>query len=245
MTKKKEEHIIDKPTKKEIKTLLKKADKVFKNPEKKKTPKQPDKLDLILSNLKNFENRLNTDHDRLDRIENLLSKRDTDEQKKQIKSTPELTPEEKLAQAQEAQKKVAGQEQPGQAQGQPTPEEAAQAALQLQRDIATAQGQQDQGKQPGQALTPQNAWLLERVADAAKVIVPAVLQSKNNTGNPLKGFFEQLKIYQSVENTVLSGFFNFMKMLPGNQREAAISGIMTSQKVPTMISLPHKSEIIE
>jgi len=36
-----------------------------------------------------------------------------------------------------------------------------------------------------------------------------------------------------------------MKMLPGSQREAAMTGIMTSPPVPTMTNLPPKSEMIK
>lgn len=249
------------PSDKEIKDLLKKAKKgseskvdksderiIDKSVSKVDKAKTPDKVDLILSKLENFENRLTTDHQRLDRIENLLSKQDTDEQKKQ------LTPEEKLAQAQAEQGKAQGKQgQPGQ-----TPEDkAAQAALQFQQDVAQAQaaqtqaqqqgqGQgQGQGQKTGQVLTPQSAWLLERAADAAKVIIPAILQSKGNSGNPLSQFFDQLKVYQGIESTILGGFFNFMKMLPSGQREGVVSGVMASKLTPTMTDLPSKSEIIK
>ncbi|MBA7612923.1 hypothetical protein ES703_20164 [subsurface metagenome] len=253
---KEEERIIDKPTKEEVKDLIKRAEKMAKNPDdKKKTPasKKPvHKIDLVLTKLGAMENTLSKYTKKTDTIETLLSNKDSQEQKAQTK----LSSEEELAKIQAEQDKAQGKQQPGQqpgqAQGQQTPEQKVIGATQqFQQDVSQAQAAQTEAQkagqqpQPGQVLTPQGAWLLERAADAAKVIVPAILQSKGNTGTPLKAFFDQLKIYQSIENTIMGGFFNFMKNLSPQQRQATMDNIATSAPTPTMTNLPLKSEMIK
>lgn len=244
--KKSEERIRDKPTKKEVKQVLARAEKKQKE----------EKLDLVLSKLGTMENTLSKYVQKTDKIENILTAKDTEQQKKQTK----LSSEEELAkiQAEQDKEKATGQQQPGQqpgqAQGKLTPEEqrAIGATSQLQQDIATAKAaqeraqQQGQQPQPGQVLTPQGAWLLERASHAAEVILPAFFQSKgSNTGTPLKAFFDQLKIYQSIESTIMGGFFNFMKNLSPQQRQVTMDNIATSAPTPTMTNLPPKSELIK
>ncbi|MBA7500344.1 MAG: hypothetical protein GH144_01175 [Clostridia bacterium] len=256
---KKEERIIDKPTKKQVKDLIKRAEEMAKNPDKKKTPasKKPvHKIDLVLTKLGAMEKTLTKYTKKTDTIEILLSNKDSQEQKAQTK----LSSEEELAKIQAEQDKEKAQgkqqpgQQPGQAQGKLTPEEqkVIGATQQFQQDIGTAQAAQTEAQkagqqpQPGQVLTPQGAWLLERASHAAEIILPAFFQSKgSNTGTPLKAFFDQLKIYQSIESTIMGGFFNFMKNLSPQQRQVTMDNIATSAPTPTMTNLPPKSEFIQ
>ena len=137
--------------------------------------------------------------------------------------------------------------------GQQTPEERVIGATkQFQQDIATGQAaqtqaqQQGQQPQPGQVLTPQGAWLLERASHAAEIILPAFFQSKgSSSGSSLDGFFKQLGVYQKIESTIMNGFFNFMKNLSPQQRQITMDNIARSAPTPTMTNLPHKSEFIE
>ncbi len=252
--KKSQEGIKKKPTKQEVKAVLERAKKVAEKKEKE------DKLDLVLSTLNKYTKKV-------DRIENILSGKDTEEQKAQTKLTSEktttkkqLTNEEKLAQVQAEQEKekAAGQQQPGQQPGQPqgklTPEEqkVIGATQQFQQDIGTAQAAQTeaqkagQQQQPGQILSPQGAWLLERASHAAEIILPSFFQSKgSSSGSSLDGFFKQLGVYQKIESTIMNGFFNFMKNLSPQQRQITMDNIATSAPTPTMTNLPGKSEIIE
>ncbi len=253
---KEEERIIDKPTKEEVKDLIKKAEEMAKNPDKKKTPatKKPiDKIDLVLNKLGAMESTLTKYVQKTDRMESILSAKDTEEQKGQTKK---LTPEEELAkiQAEQDKEKAQGKQQPGQPQGKLTPEEqkVIGATQQFQQDIGAAQAAQTEAQkagqqpQPGQILSPQGAWLLERASHAAEIILPSFFQSKGtNTGTPLKAFFDQLKIYQSIESTIMGGFFNFMKNLSPQQRQVTMDNIATSPPTPTMTNLPPKSELIK
>jgi len=239
--KKSQEGIKKKPTKQEVKAVLERAKKVAEKKEKE------DKLDLVLSTLNKYTKKV-------DRIENILSGKDTEEQKAQTKLTSEktttkkqLTNEEKLAQVQAEQDASKGEA------GQQTPEERVIGATkQFQQDIATGQAaqtqaqQQGQQPQPGQVLTPQGAWLLERASHAAEIILPAFFQSKgSSSGSSLDGFFKQLGVYQKIESTIMNGFFNFMKNLSPQQRQITMDNIARSAPTPTMTNLPHKSEFIE
>jgi len=234
------------PSKKEAQEVLKRAEKKI----------QEDKLNLILekvAKIDTIEKTLKETRKKTDKLEAVYNKTvgATNPNDKSTKKKP--TNEELLAQAQAEQEKAAGQGQSGQQAGQQTPEQRALGATQqFQQDVAQAQAaqtqaqQQGQRAQPGQLLTPQGAWLLERAAHAAEVVLPAFFQSKgSNTGVPLKAFFDQLKIYQSIENTIMGGFFNFMRNLSPQQRQTTMDNIATSPPRPTMTNLPAKSEFIE
>ncbi|GAI61173.1 unnamed protein product [marine sediment metagenome] len=234
------------PSKKEAQEVLKRAEKKI----------QEDKLNLILKKvgkIDTIEKTLKKTREKTDRLEALLSGKDTEGQKKQTKLSSEE--ELKKIEAQQEQEKVAGRQQPkqppGQQPGQTQEQKVIGATQQFQQDIATAQAAQAQAQQKGQQpqaglITPQGAWLLEKASHAAEIILPAFFQSKGSSGgNPLKGFFDELKIYQGIEHTVLDGFFNYMKMLPGSQRQETMRSIQSSPPTPTMTNLPPKSEMIE
>lgn len=251
-TEKKSEEKV-KPSNQEVKALLDKAKKVAEKKEKASLAK---KLDLMLKKvgkIDTIEKTLKEIKARTDKLEAVYNKPvigATNPKDKSTKKKP--TNEELLAQVQAEQEKAQGKkEQPAQQPGQTQEQTVLGATQQFREDIGTAQAAQEQAQQkgqqpqPGQVLTPQGAWLLERASHAAEIILPAFFQSKGSSGNPLKGFFDELKIYQGIEHTVLDGFFNYMKMLPGSQRQETMRSIQSSPPTPTMTNLPPKSEMIE
>ncbi|MBA7530053.1 hypothetical protein ES705_22256 [subsurface metagenome] len=232
MTEKKQERIVDKPTKAEVKALLDKNKKPVQKKKKRPPAANPDKLDLVLSTLNKYT-------EKVDRIETVLSAKDTKEQKGQTQDKP--TSEELLRQAEAEQEKAQGkQEQPGQQPRQP--QQLSQEQYQKLPDpekvkILEAQLQQ-QGAQPqgiGKLTGQQALYGLIEIIKATGPTIQTAIAKGGNSDNPLKIFLDQMKTYESIEQGAIGRFFNYMKMLNPGQREKTMDNIATS---PGNVELP-------
>lgn len=262
------------PSKKEIKEVLAKAEKIAKSEERifdhpidssssekgknigqqeKKGPATgtPDKTDILLEKVEGLVKRQ-------DRLEEIYTKgtvtttpgpgseKKVTDQGQGGKTTEELLREAELEQERVQRK----QEQQGKEQ--PFYETAEYAKLSdKEKRVAWEEGarqqQQMQGQQQG-GVKLSNQQLLYGAIEVAKIFAPVAqtaIAKAGNSDNPLKSFLEQMKVYQNIENTVLGGFFNFMKNLSPQQRQNTMSNIVTSPSTPTLGDLSSKSEIIK
>lgn len=237
MTEKKQERIVDKPSPEQVKQVLDKAKKVAKEPVQKNQKQAADKLDLVLNTLNKYTQKV-------DRIEDILSAKDTEQQKAQTQDKP--TSEELLRQAEAEQEKTQGKkEKPGQHPGQPqqlTREQYqklpdSQKVKILEQQLQTAQSQ------PG---SPQSAWLLGKLIDNVSPVVTAALQSGKSNSSSVSSFFEGLKDYGHLENAFLNNFFRFFKFLsPTDQAKGAKNIVEQAAKLPEVQIPRDQGRIVE
>lgn len=229
------------PSKKQVKELTEKGKGMAKTEQKKDSQekeaqekkkreqkKAPDKVDLILTTLKRYVQKV-------DRMENILSAKDSQDQKTQTKlsSAEELAKIEAEQDKERAQRK---QGQPGQQPGQgqafyETPEyqklskeerlKAWEEGARQQQ--AQLQAQQGQGQQPGD---PDNFERLMRIINGVGPLVVQGLKEDKKDSGSLGSFFQNLKVYSSVENSIMGNAFRWVKLLSPNQQQAGARNLM-------------------
>ncbi|MBA7496620.1 hypothetical protein ES702_07229 [subsurface metagenome] len=222
MRKQKEQRIIDKPTPEQVKALLEKAKKGAKQPGQKKEKQAPDKFDLILKALDKYRAKV-------DKIEDILSQKDSTEQKTQTQEKP--TSKEMLAEAEAEQEKAEKKKgQPGGSPGQPEQRQVSREEYEKLSDsekikLLEAQVQQQQGaKLSGREL-------LYGAVEVAKVFGPVAqtaIAKGGNSDNPLKEFLGQMQIYEKIQEGTIGRFFNYMKMLTSGRQKTILDNIAAS-----------------
>jgi len=233
MRKQKEERIFDKPTPEQVKALLEKAKKGAKELVQEKQKEAPDKLDLILETLTKYTAKV-------DRIESVLSQKDSTEQKNQTQHKP--TSDEMLAEAQAEQEKAQEKQGqpggvPGQAQGQVSQEQYQTLPDSQKVKLLEAQLQQ----QPGGKLS--NRELLYGAVEVSKIFAPVVqsaIAKGSNNSNALEQFLNQMKIFETLEQGVIGRFFSYMKMLTSGRQKTILDNFGTSS--PENVEVPRTDE---
>lgn len=203
-----------KVTKAEAAEILAKAEKKI----------EEDKFSTIIQQLETMHKSQTKYQDKVDRMENILSAKDSQDQKTQTK----LSSEEEIAKIEADQDKQKSQGQPQQL----TPEQYQKMSDSEKVPLLEAQLQAERGN-------PNNfAKIMQGINAVSPVVIEALRHNQKNSGS-IGSFFENLKIYSGVENAMLGNVFRFFKLLsPNQQAQGAQSLIEKAANLPGFPEIP-------